>query len=87
MVVSGCLQMHYLSKTGFILDDWNMILASFHGGIGPIGDYLNPHAEHMLVLGMVIYKIFLNVFGIGSPLPIQLFSVFMNLICGLMLFF
>ena len=64
--------LHYRSRLNFMLDDWAFVI--YRAGGNP-ADYLNPHNEHIVVLPVAIYKLFLGIFGMTSPMPLQVFSV------------
>lgn len=72
MLASAVLLIHYRSGLNFMLDDWAFVIGREDGDIG---DYLDPHNEHISILPVAIYKLFLSVFGMGSAMPLQLLSV------------
>ncbi|MGB0121673.1 MAG: hypothetical protein WBP55_12055 [Solirubrobacterales bacterium] len=77
MVASAALLIHYRSGLNFMLDDWAFVVYREDGGIG---DFLDPHNEHISILPVAIYKLFLSVFGMGSAMPLQVFSVLIFLL-------
>jgi len=72
MLASAVLLIHYRSGLNFMLDDWAFVI---YREDGDIGDFLDPHNEHISILPVAIYKLFLSVFGMGSAMPLQLLSV------------
>ena len=72
MVASAAWLIHYRVRLGFFLDDWQFVIGRHGEGIG---NYLDPHQEHIVVIPVAIYKLFLNVFGMGTPMPLQIFSI------------
>lgn len=77
MVASAALLIHYRSGLNFMLDDWAFVV---YREDGDIGDFLDPHNEHISILPVAIYKLFLSVFGMGSAMPLQVFSVLIFLV-------
>jgi len=83
MVASAAWLIHYRVRLGFFLDDWQFVIGRHGEGIG---NYLDPHQEHIVVIPVAIYKLFLNVFGMGTPMPLQIFSILVFLLAVAMLF-
>lgn len=84
MVISAAVLFHYRAGLNFMLDDWAFVVYREDGNVS---DFLDPHNEHISVIPVAIFKLFLSVFGMSSPLPLQIFSVVMFLICVLVVFF
>ncbi len=72
IVASAVLMLHYRSKLGFMLDDWAFVI---YRADGDAGDFLDPHNEHISILPIAIYKLFLGLFGMTSAMPLHLLSV------------
>lgn len=84
IVASAVLMLHYRSKLGFMLDDWGFVIYRADGGAG---DFLDPHNEHISILPIAIYKLFLGLFGMTSAMPLHLLSVFAFLASVVALYF
>ncbi len=69
MAASAALLLHYRASLNFMLDDWAFVIGREDG---KISDFLDPHNEHISVIPVAIYKLFLAVFGMGSPWPLQI---------------
>ena len=83
MLVSAALLIYYRSSLNFMLDDWAFVIYREDGGLG---DFLDPHNEHISILPVAIYKAFLSVFGMTSAMPLQIFSVAIFLLSVFVLF-
>jgi hypothetical protein len=55
----------------FFLDEWSLITRPGWG----LDTLLEPHNEHPYLAPIVIYKVLLEVFGMGSVLPFQLVNI------------
>lgn len=84
MAASAALLLHYRSGLNFMLDDWAFVIGREDGNIG---DFLDPHNEHISVIPVAIYKVFLAIFGMGSPWPLHVFSVALFMLAVGVLFF
>ncbi|MFA9401144.1 MAG: hypothetical protein ACERKT_08565, partial [Acidobacteriota bacterium] len=83
MLASAALLIHYRSDLNFMLDDWAFVIYREDGGLG---DFLDPHNEHISILPVAIFKLFLSVFGMGSAMPLQILSVAAFLLSVFVLF-
>ncbi len=83
MLMSAALLIIYRSSLNFMLDGWGFII---YREEGDVGDFLDPHNEHISLLPVAIYKLFLSAFGMGSAMPLHIFSVIVFLLSVLMLF-
>lgn len=83
IAASAVLMLHYRSQLNFMLDDWAFVI---YRAEGTPADFLNPHNEHIVVLPVAIYKVFLEVFGMTSVMPLQIFSVGVFLVSVVVLF-
>ncbi len=83
MLASAALLIYYRSYLNFMLDDWAFVIYREDGGLG---DLLDPHNEHISILPVAIYKLFLSVFGMGSAMPLQILSVAVFLLSVFVLF-
>ena len=72
MTVSAVLLLAVRSNLGFLLDDWAFVIYRSDGGIG---DFLEPHNEHISILPVTIYKLLLSVFGMSSAMPFHVVAV------------
>jgi len=77
LAASAALMFHFRSRLDFMLDDWAFVIYRNDGGIG---DYLDPHNEHISVLPVMIYKSFLAVFGMTSAIPLHIASMVVFLV-------
>mgnify|MGYP001241898129 CR=1 FL=1 len=84
MAASAALLLHYRASLNFMLDDWAFVIGREDG---KISDFLDPHNEHISVIPVAIYKLFLAVFGMGSPWPLQILSVALFMLAVGVLFF
>ena len=84
MAASAALLFHYRAGLNFMLDDWAFVIGREDGNIG---DFLDPHNEHISVIPVAIYKVFLAVFGMGSPWPLHIFSLALFMLAVGVLFF
>lgn len=83
MLASAALLMYFRSSLHFMLDDWAFVIYREEGSLG---DFLDPHNEHISILPVAIYKLFLSVFGMTSAIPLQIFSVAIFLLSVFVLF-
>jgi hypothetical protein len=83
MLCSTALLIHYRSSLHFMLDDWGFVIYREDGNVG---DFLDPHNEHISILPIAIYKLFLSVFGMGSAMPLHVLSVAVFLLSVFLLF-
>ena len=83
MLVSATLLIYYRSSLNFMLDDWGFIIYREEGGIG---DFLDPHNEHISILPVAVYKFLLSTFGMGSAMPLHVLSVIIFLVSVFVLF-
>lgn len=84
MVLSAALMLHYRHRIGFMLDDWAFVIYRAEGNPG---DYLDPHNEHISILPVAAYKLFLAIFGMGAATPLHVLSVLVFLLSVVALFF
>lgn len=84
MLASAALIFHYRSGLNFMLDDWSFVIGRENGNAG---DFLDPHNEHISVIPIAIFKVFLAIFGMGSPWPMHVFSVALFMLLVGVLFF
>ncbi len=83
VAASAALLLHYRLRLGFVFDDWSFIIGRETGGVG---DYLNPHNEHISVIPVAMFKLSLAVFGMGTAVPLQIFSLSVFLVSVVALF-
>lgn len=83
LLASAWVQMHYRTRLGWLDDDWEFLLYRTGGGLSHI---FEPHNEHISVIPVLVYKLFFALFGLGSTVPIQFFSMLMYLFAAVMLF-
>jgi hypothetical protein len=64
--ISGGLLLYWGSKLTFFLDDWEFLIyrRGFNADV-----ILNPHGENIVAGPMLVYKLFLAVFGMSSSFP------------------
>jgi hypothetical protein len=69
----------------FFFDEWNFILE--RRGIS-FETFLEPHGgDHPAVVPVAIYKVMLQVFGLGSYVPYRLLVIAVHVTCALLLYF
>ena len=83
MLASAALLIQYRSGLNFMLDDWAFVI---YREDGDLGDFFDPHNEHISILPVAIYKLFLSLFGMESAMPLQVFSVLVFLLSVFVLF-
>ncbi|MGK2933602.1 MAG: hypothetical protein ACSLFD_12695 [Solirubrobacterales bacterium] len=83
MLISAALFLTIRSRLDFMLDDWAFVISR---APGDIGDYLEPHNEHISILPIAIYKLFLGIFGMTSAMPMHFVSVALFLLSVWVLF-
>jgi hypothetical protein len=84
MATSALWLFYYRVNLNFTTDDWSFVIGRESG---TISDFLDPHNEHISIIPVAIYKVFLQVFGMGSPMPLHVFSVMVFLLAVLALFY
>jgi hypothetical protein len=80
---SGFLLLLWGSRLTFLLDDWEFLIYRRDFDAHSI---LDPHGEHIVVIPMLIYKLLLAVFGMGSALPFRFASTGLFLLSAVLLF-
>jgi hypothetical protein len=83
LAASGVLLVSLRSRLGFMLDDWAFIVTRHGDGARAL---LEPHNEHISVLPVAVYKLFLAVFGMDDAMPLNLLSVAVFLLSAALLF-
>ncbi|MGB0121675.1 MAG: hypothetical protein WBP55_12065 [Solirubrobacterales bacterium] len=83
MLASATLLLTVRAKLDFMLDDWAFVISRAPGNIG---DYLEPHNEHISILPVAIYKLLLGIFGMTSAMPLHVLSVALFLLSVWVLF-
>ena len=83
MLTSAALLLTVRSKLGFMLDDWAFVISRAPGNLG---DYLEPYNQHISILPIAIYKLFLGIFGMTSAMPLHVVSVALFLLSVWVLF-
>jgi hypothetical protein len=71
------------SQLTFRLDEWRFLLDRRGWGVG---DFLDPHNDHIALAPVSVYKLLLATFGMDSPLPFQIISTFVFLLSAVLLF-
>jgi hypothetical protein len=82
MAASATLLLGLRSRLGFFLDDWALVVGRVGGGVG---DFLEPHNEHIIVLPALIYRASLELFGMEA-MPLQVVCVALFLLSVALLF-
>ncbi|MSO42442.1 MAG: hypothetical protein EXQ70_11220 [Solirubrobacterales bacterium] len=82
-VCSGVLLLALSGNQIFLRDEWAVAL--YRPGASA-GTFLDPHAGHLVVAVIVIYKALLELFGMRSPLPFHLASTLIFLASAVLLF-
>jgi hypothetical protein len=72
IALAGALLLHWLSRLTFWRDEWGLLL---HRRGWSVGTFLDPAVEHLVAIPILIYKLLLGVFGMGSPAPFQVVAV------------
>lgn len=83
MVVSGVLLLVLISKLTFLIDDWEFLLR--RRGLS-LDVFLDPHAEHISILPVAIYKAIQAGIGMESLLPYGVISTAAFLAAAALLF-
>ena len=77
MLASGVLTVELGSRLSFLLDDWVFILN--RRGLN-LDAFLQPDNEHFVAGPVVVWKLLLATFGIGSTVPFRIVSTAMFLL-------
>ena len=72
ILLSGAALLHWLSRLTFWRDEWGLLL---HRRGWSVGTFLDPAVEHLVAIPILIYKLLLGIFGMGSPAPFQVVAV------------
>src|SRR6266540_179774 len=80
---SGAILLILQSDLTFINDDWAFLL--YRRGTSA-GAFLDPHAEHLVLAPVSIYKLLLASLGMESALPFQVVSTLVFLLSAVLLF-
>ena len=80
---SGLFLLHLQSNLTFRIDEWAFLLTRPHMGLSGI---LDPRYGHLLALNALLYWSFLHTFGMASPAPYQVASVFLYLLAMTVVF-
>jgi hypothetical protein len=83
VVASGTLLLAYQSHLGFYIDDWDVLIGRRGSSVGT---FLDPHYHHIALAPIAIYKGLLELFGMTSALPFQIFSTLLFLLSVVLLF-
>jgi hypothetical protein len=80
---SGAVLLIFQAHLTFFADEWEFLLQrrGFSAAV-----FLDPHADHIALAPVAIYKALLAVFGMSSPLPFQIVSTFVFLLSAVLLF-
>jgi len=81
--VSGVILLDLNSQLTFISDEWELLLNRRGSSLG---DFLDPFHEHIVLAPVVIYKLLLAVFGMGSAMPYQVVAIAVFLLSAVLLF-
>lgn len=71
------------SHLTFYADEWDFLLRRRGWSVG---DFLDPHVDHIALAPVSIYKFLLATFGMDSPLPFQVISTLVFLLSAVLLF-
>ncbi|MCB0868043.1 MAG: hypothetical protein KDB48_05070 [Solirubrobacterales bacterium] len=74
---------HYRSSLGLMADDWLFITSNMDRGAE---GFLMPYAEHILILFGLVYRSFLEVFGLSMAAAFNIFAMFMNVVAVVAVF-
>jgi hypothetical protein len=80
---SGAILLIFQSHFTFLLDEWRFLLDRQGSSVG---DFLDPHVDHIALAPVAIYKALLAVFGMNSALPFQIVSTLLFLLSAVLLF-
>ena len=83
LCASGILLIVLGSHLVFEGDDWDVVLD--RRGHSP-SDFLNPHQGHLVLGVVVVYKLLLVGFGMGSPIPYHVVSTLFYLAAATLMF-
>jgi hypothetical protein len=83
MLLSGVLLLHWLGRLTFWRDEWAFLL---HRRPWTVGSFLDPFAEQLLAIPVLIYKTLVGIFGMESAVPFQVVAVLLFLASVGMLF-
>jgi len=67
----------------FFFDEWDLVLN--RSGFSP-AVFLEPHNDQPFLFPVAIYKVLLNLFGMGSQLPLRIAAVGATTACSILLF-
>ena len=71
------------SGTTFFADEWEFIL---HRRDWSVGNFLDPHNEHIVLAPVSTYRLLLGIFGIDSAFPFQVIATLVFLLSATLLF-
>jgi hypothetical protein len=71
------------SQLTFFADEWKFILDRRGWAVG---DFLDPHNDHIALAPVAIYKLLLSIFGMESAFPFQVVSTLVFLLSAVVLF-
>src|SRR5919108_2805166 len=80
---SGALLLFLESHLTFLADDWIFLLQRRGSSVGV---FLDPHADHIALAPVAIYKLLVATFGMDSALPFYVVSTSSFLLAALLLF-
>jgi hypothetical protein len=81
--LSAVLLIHWQSRFTWWRDEWGFVL--HRQGWSP-GTFFHPFVEQLLAIPVLIYKVSLEIFGMGSALPVQLVAIALFILSVVMLF-
>lgn len=71
------------SQTTFFADEWSFLLDRRGWSVG---DFLDPHNDHIVLAPVAVYKLLLATFGMDSALPFQVIATLVFLLSAVLLF-
>ena len=83
VVASGVLLLHWLSRLTFWRDEWDFLL---HRRSWNPGTFFHPFVEQLVAIPVLIYKVLVTAFGMGSAAPFQLVATALFLLSVVLLF-
>jgi hypothetical protein len=83
IAASGAMLLALESHLTFFADEWAFLLD--RRGFS-VGDFLDPHNDHIALAPVAIYKLLLATFGMDSALPFQVVSTLVFLLGAVLLF-
>jgi hypothetical protein len=83
VAASGAVLLSLESHLTFHGDEWAFLLDRRGWGIG---DFFDPHVDHIALAPVSIYKLLVSIFGMGSPAPFQVTSTLFFLLSVVLLF-